>query len=310
MKAVRIHAYKQAPAVENIPLPEISAEQILLRVDAAALNPLDALVVSGLAAQFFDINLPITLGTDFAGTVVEVGSAVQDWRAGDRVIAWTDAGVCGGLGQFAAVPASACVALPVQLSAVQGAAIPVAATTAWHALFSAAALKAGETVLIHAAAGGVGTFAVQFAKRAGAGVIATASGDGLELAKRLGADQVVDYKTEDFTALVDSVDVVLDLVGGDTQRRSYDVLRSGGRLVSTAMPPDAALAQSFGVSASIFYAAAYADRLGELVTTIVEQDITMVIDRELPLSAFAEAWARLTSGHARGKIVLTLDELR
>ncbi|SDE88018.1 NADP-dependent oxidoreductase [Phytopseudomonas seleniipraecipitans] len=304
MKAVRIHAYKQTPAVENIPMPEVAADQVLVRIEAAALNPLDALVVSGGAAQFFNIQLPITPGTDFAGMIVEVGSAVENWQAGDRVIVWTDAGSGGGFAQFAAVPASACVTLPLKLSAAEGAAIPIAATTAWHSLFSTAGLKAGETVLIHAAAGGVGTFAIQFAKRAGARVIATASGDGIELAARLGADQVIDYTSQDFVELVHDVDLVLDLVGGETQLRSFEVLRRGGRLISTAMPPDTSIAQSFGVSASIFYAAPYAERLGELVSAVIEQEVTVVIDREVPLTAFADAWARLTSGHARGKIIL------
>lgn len=304
MKAARIHAYKQIPVVENIPLPEIAAHQVLLRIEAAALNPLDALVVSGVAAQFFDIKLPITPGTDFAGTVVEVGSAVENWRAGDRVIAFTDASSSGGFAQFAAVPAKACVALPPELSAAEGAAIPIAATTAWHSLFSTAYLKAGETVLIHAAAGGVGTFAVQFAKNAGAKVIATASGDGVDLVARLGADEVIDYRSQDFAELVRDVDVVLDLVGGETQLRSFEVLRSGGRLVSTVMPPDASIARSFGVTTTIFYAAPYAYRLGELISEIVKQGVSVVIDREVPLDDFTEAWTRLTSGHARGKILL------
>ncbi len=306
MKAIRIHAYNDTPTLEEAPVPEIGAEEILVRVQAAALNPLDALLVSGFAARFFTINLPLTLSSDFAGTVERVGSAVSQWKPGDAVIGWADAGTSGGLAEFAALPASSAVALPTSLSAAEGAAIPTAGITAWHALFSVAKLQAGETVLIHGGAGGVGSFAVQFAHKAGARVIATASGDGLDLVRRLGAAQVIDYKAQDFAAEVSGVDVVLDLVGGETQARSYEVLRKGGRLVSTALPPDEAIAKSYGVSASIFYAKPYADRLGELVATIRDQQVEVVIDRQVPIDAFDEAWARQTSGRARGKIVVSL----
>lgn len=307
MKAVRIHHFNDVSVINDVPIPDIAPDQVLVRVQAAALNPLDVLVASGIARRFFDIKLPITLATDLAGTVERVGSAVTQWRAGDKVIAWADAATSGGLAEFAAVPASACVPLPASLSAAEGAAIPTAAITAWHALFSVAGLKPGETALIHAGAGGVGTFAVQFAHKAGARVIATASGDGLELARNLGAEQVIDYQAQDFTSSASSVDVVLDLVGGETQARSYEVLRAGGRLVSTTMPPDEAAARARGVSASIFYAKPYADRLGELVAAIIEQGVKVVIDRNLPIEAFAAAWARLTSRQARGKIVLSLS---
>ncbi|ACT05015.1 Alcohol dehydrogenase zinc-binding domain protein [Dickeya chrysanthemi Ech1591] len=306
MKAIRIHHFNDMPAIKESPVPDIAADQVLIRVQAAALNPLDTLVVSGFAQHFFDIELPITLGTDFAGTIERVGSAVSQWKSGDRVIAWSDAGISGGLAEFAAVPASACVPLPSSLSAAEGAAIPTAGITAWHALFSTAGLKAGETVLIHAGAGGVGTFAIQFAHKAGAHVIATASGDGLALAHSLGADKVIDYKAQDFTTEISGVDVVLDLVGGETQTRSYKVLRTGGRLVSTAMPPDETTAEAHGVTATIFYAKPYADQLGELTETIAEQGMKVVIDRNVPLEAFDEAWARLMSRQARGKVIVSL----
>lgn len=305
MKAIRIHHFDDSPSLEDAPAPEVGPDQVLVGVQAAALNPLDALVVSGVARHFFDIKLPITLGTDFAGTIERVGTAVTKWHVGDQVICWADAGTGGGFAELAAVPADACVPLPSGLSAAEGAAIPTAGMTAWHALFSVAGLKRGETVLIHAGAGGVGSFAVQFAHKAGARVIATASGDGLELARSLGAAEVVDHKTQDFTAAVSGVDVVLDLVGGETQTRSYAVLRTGGRMVSTVMPPDEAIGKARGVTASIFYAKPYANRLGELVSAIAQQGVQVVIDRHVPIESFNEAWTRLTSREARGKIVVS-----
>lgn len=307
MKAVRIHNFGDVPRIEDAQKPDIGPDDVLVRVRAAALSPLDALVVSGFARRFFEIQLPLTLATDFAGVVERVGSAVTRWKAGDRVIAWTDAGVSGGLAEFAVAPADACTPWPAALSAAEGAAIPTAGTTAWHALFSAAGLKAGETVLIHAGAGGVGSFAVQFAHMAGARVIATASGDGLALVRRLGADEVIDYQAQEFAAAVSDVDVVLDLVGGDTQVRSYPLLRPGGRLVSTTMPPDEALAKAHGVNTSIFYAKPYAGRLGDLVAAILKLKVEVVIDSQAPLDAFGQAWARQTSGRARGKVVVTLS---
>lgn len=304
MKAIRLHQFNHALRREVIPTPPVGQDEVRVRVEATALNPLDGLVTSGLASQFFNIELPLTPCTDFAGTIESVGKGVTQWHVGDRVIASTDAGKGGGLAEFAIAPANACVPLPEGLSAAQGSAIPVAGITAWHALFSSAGLKAGETVLIHAAAGGVGTFAVQFAKLAGAHVIATASGDGLALAHELGADQVIDYHNEDFTRLASDVDVVLDWVGGETQSRSYRVLRNGGRLISTVMPPDESEARQYGVTASIFYAKPFFNRLNELVTTIAEQHLKVVIDRAVDFDRFDEAWERQISGRARGKIIV------
>lgn len=284
----------------------MGAEEVTVRVEAVGLNPLDALVASGVAQRFFDIALPITLGTDFVGVVESAGEAVSDVRIGDRVICWADAGTSGGLAEWAVVPASSCVALPPGMQSVEGACIPTAGITAWHALFSAGRLKSNETVLVHAAAGGVGTFAVQFAHLAGARVIATASGDGKELARRLGADDVIDHRSPGFLAPVSGVDVVLDLVGGETQSRSFGVLKRGGRLVSTVMPPDADLAASIGVEASIFYAKPYASRLGELVSYIAARHVEVVVDGVVPMASFHAAWARLTSRKARGKVVVSV----
>lgn len=304
MKAIRIHDFNTVPLPEDIPKPDVASGQVLIRVEAASLNPLDVLVVSGIARQFFTIVPPITLGTDLAGTIVDVGADVTHLRAGDPVVAWLDAGSGGAVADFAVVPASACVVRPAALSAIAGSTIPTAGSTAWHALFSDARLKAGETVLIHAAAGGVGSFAVQFARHAGARVIATASGDGVALARGLGADTVVDYRSEDFADVAHDVDVVLDLVGGETQARSYATLRRGGRLVSTVMPPDAEAAAAHGVDASMFYAKPFVGALGELVRTVADHGLSPVIDSTFGIDDFGRAWERQTSGRARGKVVI------
>lgn len=238
--------------------------------------------------------------------VERVGAGVTVFREGDAVVARPDPKRGGGFAEHANVPVSACVLLPTQLTADEGACIPTAGGTAWFALFETAKLKRGESVLIHGGNGGVGTFAIQFAKAAGARVLVTVSAEGVAFAHELGADRVIDYRSEDFAALDEPVDVVLDLIGGDTQVRSFDVLRSGGRLVSTVSVPDKDRANANGVSTSMFALDLSGDRLAQVVNAVVNSQLRVVIDRKVPLAAFADAWAQQQSGHARGKTVLRL----
>lgn len=305
MKAICINGFKELPVVLEIPIPEIAPHQVLVRVQSAALNPLDVHLISGWAAQFFPpIQFPYAVGTDFSGVVERVGEDVTNIQPGDAVIVWADPITGGGLSEFAAVPGYACIPLPKSLSAAEGSAIPTAGSAAWHALFTVGQLKENETVLIHAAAGGVGNFAVQFASKTGARVVATASGEGVNMARSLGAHEVVDYKKQDFTEVFKKVDLVIDLVGGETQARSYRVLKRGGRLVSPTTPPNEELAKFYDVFPSMFYAGPYASQLSDVVQAIDRDRIRVVIDRTLPLSAFSEALGHQKSGRARGKIVL------
>lgn len=306
MKAVRIQSYGDEPAVQDIAMPEPGEGEVLMQVQAAALNPLDVQLQAGYLADWFPLAFPFTLGTDFAGVVKRIGNRVTAFREGDAIIARPDPVRGGGFAEYASVPASACVPLPTPLTPDEGACIPTAGGTAWFALLESAKLKTGETVLIHAGAGGVGTFGIQFAKAAGARVLATASGDGVAFARELGADRVIDYRSEDFAALGEPVDVVLDLIGGDTQARSFGLLRPGGRLVSTVSPPDAEKAKAKGVSASMFALDLSGDRLAQLVNAVVNNGVRVVIDCKVPLAGFPDAWARQRSGHTRAKTVLLL----
>ncbi|MDU8358401.1 NADP-dependent oxidoreductase [Pseudomonas syringae group sp. J309-1] len=262
-------------------------------------------MVAGAVADYFPVSLPYTVASDFAGVVEHVGSSVTQWKVGDAVIAWNAPAAGGGLAELAAVPAASCVALPTTLQAFEGAGIPTAASTAWHALFSIAQLKAGETVLIHGAAGGVGTFAVQFAHKIGAHVVATTSGDAVALVRQLGAAQVIDYTAEDFATIASNVDVVIDLIGGEVQSKSYGILRKGGRLISTVATPDEALAAERGVTANMLFVPAYHDRLGEVVQAIVEKGIKVVVGRRL-LSEAEQAWGKVAV-HSRGKTIITIE---
>jgi NADPH:quinone reductase-like Zn-dependent oxidoreductase len=279
---------------------------VRVRVAAASLNPLDVKLQRGSMKAFFPLVFPYTLGTDLSGIVEAVGSEVDGWRVGDRIVARTAPTSGGGAGEFALVPADQLVRVPDAVSFEQAAGIPTAAGTAWQALFEVARLREGQTLLVHAGAGGVGSFAIQFARQAGARVIATASGNGVAIAHRLRADVVVDYRTEDFAERVCDVDVVLDTVGGDTQARSYAVIRAGGVLASTVAPPDEALAKAHGVDASFVFHSSDADRLATVVGKVAA-GVEVLIDRVVPIQQAAQAFEYQGSGRARGKIILAFN---
>lgn len=306
MKAFRIHGYGAEPAIEDIALPQPGPEEVRVRVAAAALNPLDVKLQRGYMDAFFPLGFPYTLGTDLSGTVDASGAGVSGWKTGERVVARTAPTSGGGIAEFALVPANQLVRLPDALSFEQAAGLPTAAGTAWQALFEVAKLKPGQTVLIHAGAGGVGSFAIQLARQAGARVIATASGDGIAIAERLGADVVIDYRNEDFVRRASDIDVVLDTIGGDTQARSLGVLRAGGFLASTTAPPDEALAKAHGAEAAFVFHGSDADRLAGLVEKAVG-GIETLIDRVLPLDKADQAFDCQASGRARGKIIVSLE---
>ena len=304
MKAARLHAYETAPVVEEIATPDIGPDEVLVRVAASALNPLDVKLQQGAMHWFFPLEFPYTIGTDLAGTIDRVGSEVAGWSEGDEVVARLDPTKGGALTEFAAIPASYLVTAPRSLRIAQAAGIATTGGTAWQALFEVADLKRGQTILVHAGAGGVGSFAIQFARSAGARVIATASGDGIAVARRLGADRVIDYRAEDFTSALSDVDLVLDTVGGETQQRSFAVLRAGGMLLSTVSPPDEALAKAHNVAGAFFPHVSDAARLAK-VAEAVDAGAELLIDRTLPLDSIEEAFTRQASGRARGKILLT-----
>lgn len=305
MKAARLHGYDAAPVLEDIPVPDIGPGEVLVRVAAASLNPLDVKLQKGWMHQFFPLDFPYTLGTDLAGTVERVGTGVTGWRTGDKVVARADPTSGGALAELAAVPASYLVRAPTAVSLEQAAGLPTAAGTAWQALFEVADLKSGQTVLVHAGAGGVGSFAIQFARSAGARVIATASGDGIAIARRLGADQVVDYRSENFAEKLSDVDLVLDTIGGETQQLSFGVLRSGGLLITTPSPIDDALAKAHHVTAVFFAHMSDASRLEKVVAS-VDAGTKVLVDRTETLDALGDAFAHQASGHARGKILLAM----
>ena len=305
MKAARINEYDATPVVEDVPTPDIGIDEVLVRVAAASLNPLDVKIQKGSLHAVFPISFPYTLGTDLAGTVEGVGAGVSDWRVGDAVVARVDPSSGGALAEFAVVPAAYLVAVPEAIAMESAAGIPTTAATAWQALFDVADLQRGQSVLVHAGAGGVGSFAIQFARAAGARVIATASGDGIEIARELGADEVIDYREQRFWEQMSDLDVVLDTVGGETTQQSAQALRLGGVLVSIPVPPDEGVANGHDIKVVGVFHQSDAALLKKVVDQ-VEAGAKVLVDRSVPLTALDEAFDHQRSGHARGKIVLTM----
>src|SRR6201996_5032446 len=261
MKAVRIHRFggPEVLQVDDIAQPVATDGKVLIRVAAASVNPVDYKIRQGGYPRVTEADLPVTLGRDVAGVVETAGGT---FGRGDEVYAhldWAD----GGYAEFALCAPEGVAAKPASLSMVEAAAVPLAATTAWQGLFDYGGLQAGERVLIHGASGGVGAFAVQFARIAGAEVIATASAEEIERVRALGASQVIDHKAQKFEDEVHDVDLVFDLIGKDTQEKSFQTLKRGGRLISTVQDPDAAKAAEAGVTAKSYMATPNARPLGK-----------------------------------------------
>ncbi|MBZ5578149.1 MAG: NADP-dependent oxidoreductase [Acidobacteriia bacterium] len=306
MKAVRIHAYggPEVLKYEDAPRPEPAAGEVLVRVHAAAINPVDWKIRAGYLKGFMDYQMPLILGWDLSGVVESTGAGVTDWKKGDAVYARPDIRRDGSYAEYIAVKGSELGHKPKSLSHVQAAAIPLAALTAWQALFDAAGLQAGQKVLIHAAAGGVGTFAVQLARWKGAHVIGTASARNHAFLKELGADETIDYNLVKFEDVVRNVDVVLDTMAGETRDRSWQVLKKGGVLVTILGQPSQEDAARHGVRGVGVFVQPNQGQLEELAKLADAGKLHPVIEAELPLAAAVRAHEMNQTLHTRGKIVL------
>lgn len=306
MKAVRIHEYgtRDVLSIDDVAVPDIAADEVLVRVVAASVNPVDWKIRAGYLAQMIPHPLPLTLGWDVSGVVEAVGDAVTAWKAGDAVYSRPDLKRNGTYAEYVAIRASECARKPRTISHVEAASLPLAGITAWEALMTTARIGAGQRVLIHAASGGVGSLAVQLAKAAGATVIATTSGKNLELVQSLGADEVVDYTTTRFEDVVAPVDVVFDTLGGEVQEACWALLRPGGMLVSIVDPPDPARAAALGVNSAFVFIGPDASVLDRLAAMVDGGKLRPLIGAEFALQDIAAAHALSESGRAVGKIVL------
>lgn len=310
MKAIRLQAYggPENLTIADIPRPEIAADEILVRVLAAGINPVDWKVRQGHLRALPAFPLPFTLGYDLSGVVEKTGKKVENFAPGDEVFAMLDLSRPAAYAEYAAVKTGEAAAKPPALDYARAAAVPLAALTAWQCLFDIAGVQAGQKVLIHAAAGGVGHFAVQLARWAGAHVIGTASATNQEFLRRLGAHQVIDYTSQRFEEAVQEVDVVLDLLAGETRERSWPVLKPGGILVSTLPPaPPAEVLARYGVRGEIMLVRPDARELGEIAILIDEGKVRPEVTT-FPLAEFQRAHRMSETGHTRGKLVLVVCE--
>jgi NADPH:quinone reductase-like Zn-dependent oxidoreductase len=310
MKAVRIHAYGDSKALtyEDAPRPAPGPGEVLVRIHATTVNPFDCALRAGYLTGYFQHTLPLVPGTDASGKIEELGPGANTFKRGDSV--YTRGGVTrdGTNAEFAVVPVSDIARMPGTLDYAYAAALPHVTLTAWQALFELAALAPGQTVLIHAAAGGVGHIAVQLAKWRGARVIGTAS-TNIDLLRELPVDQVIDYSTTPFETVVSDVDVVLDTIGGDTQERSWKVLKPGGILVSTVQAPSPETATSHGVrQAMVFTNPPIGRTLTEVATLVDTGKIKPYVSALFPLSEIAKVHAMVEGKHTRGKIVLQVAD--
>jgi NADPH:quinone reductase-like Zn-dependent oxidoreductase len=307
MMAWRVHEYGSPDVMrfDSIPRPDPGPGEVLVQVKAAGVGPWDGWIRAGKSA--LPQPLPLTLGSDLAGEVVAAGPGVSRPRAGELVYGVTNPQFVGAYAEYALASAAMISSKPISLNYTQAASVPVIAVTAREALFDQAQLKTGQTVLIHGAAGNVGAYTVQLASRAGLRTIATAAKDDAAFLRDLGAHEVIDYRTSRFEDSVRDVDAVIDLVGGDTQRRSFQVLRRGGKLISAVSDPDKDLAQRHGVEAAFFLVKVTTQHLTE-IAGLIDDGLRIWVGAVLPLADAREAHLMLEGARPRpkGKIVLSV----
>lgn len=332
MKAFVLTRYGKRSTLlrQDIPEPVLRDDEVLVQVHAAAVNLLDSKIKAGEFKLILPYDLPFVLGHDVAGVVVKVGLLARQFKVGDEVYARTDDFRIGTFAEFVPVKESSLALKPRNLSMEEAASIPLVGLTAWQALVEKAKLKKGQKVFIQAGSGGVGTFAIQLARHLGATVATTTSAANTDLVKRLGADVVVDYKTQDFETVLGDYDLVLNSQDGKTLEKSLRVLKTGGQLISISGPPDPAFAQAIGapgflrlvmwllsssvrrkarrlsVGFSFLFMRANGVQLREITRLVEAGAIRPVIDKVFAFDATNEALAYIESGRAKGKVVIKL----
>jgi NADPH:quinone reductase-like Zn-dependent oxidoreductase len=299
MKAAQLTGYGGRDSVvitDDTAKPAPGPGQVLIKVHAAGVNPFDVTVREGRARQMAELDLPATLGGDFAGEVADTGQAV-----------YGQAGALSGHGSFAEyapVKTTQLSPMPKSLDFIQAAALPLAGTSAYQALVDHMDLQKGQKILIHGGAGGIGSLAVQLARHLGAHVATTVSGGDIGFAKDLGADEAIDYEKQDFTAIIKDYDAVFDTVGGETNRKSYQVLKPGGKLVAMIAQPDHELVDKYGIVYTAQFTRATTERLKALAELVDGGAIKPQIAKVFPFDQAAEALEYLRTGRPKGKVVI------
>ncbi len=308
MRAVRMSEFGPAHVlqVEHVHRPTPGRGELLVRVHAAAVNPIDTIVRTDGARGISDARLPYTPGFDLSGEVVQLGEDVSGFEVGDAIFAMLSLRRGGAYAEYAIVRTSEIARKPATISHAEAASLPLVALTAWQALFETADLQPGQTVLIHAGAGGVGSIAIQLAKWKGATVIATASERNHPFLRSLGADVVIDYRTQRFEDIAKNVDVVLDPIGGETQRRSLRVLRDGGVLVGLVGLEQVAHNPSGNVRARAILVEPNSSHLKQIAELVEDGSLKPIVSHRFPLQEAAAAHRQSETRHTRGKIVLQI----
>ncbi|MBR0691994.1 NADP-dependent oxidoreductase [Bradyrhizobium lablabi] len=309
MLAWRVHEFgpPEAMNLERIARPDPGPGQVLVRVHAAGVGPWDGWIRAGKSA--LPQPVPLTLGSDLSGTVAALGADISGLAIGDRVFGMTNAQFLGAYAEYAVATAGMLARKPSSLSYAEAASVPVVAVTAWQGLFEHARLEAGQTVVIHGAAGNVGAYAVQLARRARLRSVATAGAKDVDYVRSLGADKVLDYHTQRFEDEVKHADAVFDLVGGEAQMRSFEVLRRGGKLVSAVSEPDQHRAKDHGVTAAFFLVEVNTERLRTIAELIDRGELKTCVGAVFPLASARDAHMMLEGRRLppRGKIVLNVE---
>jgi NADPH:quinone reductase-like Zn-dependent oxidoreductase len=291
--------------LRRISPPQPVPGEVLIKVRAASMNPVDWKIRSGMLQKFFPVTFPAVTGRDGAGEVVAAGSDIEASLIGRRVCFLASRGV-GTWSQKIALPASLAVPFPTTLSYTDAAALPLAGISAWIGMAQTADVKAGMRVLIHAAAGGVGGIALQIARLRGATVIATCSQHNVDFVRALGAQEVIPYDETPFEDHVRDVDLVFDVIGGDVHARSYRTLKRGGMMVSLVAAPFEDQSARYGVKLAVPQVLSDPAALAEVVALVAAGKLRAGVEHVLPLSDFAKAHQMSETGHARGKTVLML----
>ena len=308
MMAWRVHEFGPPGVLrfERVPRPAPGDGEVLVKVEAAGVGPWDGWIRAGKSA--LPQPLPLTLGSDLSGEIVAVGPGVSDLRVGDQVYGVTNSQFTGAYAEYALATAEMVSSKPNSLTFIEAASVPVIAVTAWQALFDQAQLRAGQLVVIHGAAGNVGACAVQLAHRAGVRIIATAGTDDVSFVRDLGANTVIDFRTQRFEQEVRDADAVIDLVGGATQIHSFEVLRRGGKLISAVSPPDQQLAESHGIDAAFFLVTVTRQYLEKIADLIDGGTLKTHVGTILPFADAREAHFILEGVRPRpkGKVVLAV----
>ena len=330
MKAFILERYKKKGRLRlgETPEPKLRDDEVLVLVHAAGVNQLDSKVRDGEFKLILPYRLPVVLGHDVAGTVVQLGTRAKQFKVGDEVYARLDDFRIGAFAEYVPVKEASLALKPARLTMEEAASIPLVGLTVWQALVEKANLTKGQKVFIQAGSGGVGTFAIQLAKHLGATVATTTSGANVAMVKSLGADIVVDYKTQDFEDVMHDYDVVLNSQDGKTLEKSLRVLKSGGKLISISGPPDPAFAREIaapwyvklvvralsarvrrkakkqGVDYAFLFMKANGSQLREITSLIDTGVIRPVVDRVFPFEATNDAMAYVEAGRAKGKVVV------